>query len=92
MYAIRSYYVAFIEQSFDKVSNDIRHWKLFYSLMLQPHIAENFTERYAKAAEPFFKMIFRITSYNVCYTKLLRYEAVKAEDTRDTKIFWDVNN
>ncbi len=55
--------IAFIEQSFDKVSNDIRHWKLFYSLMLQPHIAENFTERYAKAAEPFFKMIFHfITS------------------------------
>jgi len=55
--------ITFIEQSFDKVSKDIHHWKLFYSLMLQPHIAENFTERYEKAAEPFFKMIFHfITS------------------------------
>jgi AcrR family transcriptional regulator len=51
--------ITFIEQSFDKVSKNIRHWKLFYSLMLQPHIADNFTERYAKAAEPFFNMVYQ---------------------------------
>jgi len=49
--------IALIERSFDQIAKDIQHWKLFYSLMLQPHIVENFTERYAKAAEPFFGMI-----------------------------------
>lgn len=58
--------IAFIEESFEKVGKDIRHWKLFYSLMLQPNIAENFTERYAQAAEPFFNMIFRFISDRGC--------------------------
>lgn len=51
--------IEFIEQSFEKVSKDIQHWKLFYSLMLQPQIAENFTERYVQAAEPFFTLIYQ---------------------------------
>lgn len=51
--------IAFIERSFDQVSKDTKHWKLFYSLMLQPHIVENFNERYAQAAEPFFAMIYQ---------------------------------
>ncbi|WP_163708246.1 TetR/AcrR family transcriptional regulator [Mangrovibacterium lignilyticum] len=56
-------FITFLEHSFDKVGNDIQHWKLFYSLMLQPNIVENFTERYAAAAEPFFSMMHQfITS------------------------------
>ncbi|RKD91140.1 TetR/AcrR family transcriptional regulator [Mangrovibacterium diazotrophicum] len=51
--------IEFVERSFDRVGKDIKHWKLFYSLMLQPHIVENFNERYAQAAEPFFAMIYQ---------------------------------
>ncbi len=49
---------AFIERSFDMVKKDLQHWKLLYSLMLQPTVAENFAEKYAKAAEPYFKVVY----------------------------------
>ena len=51
-------FVSFIDKSFSAIANDLRHWKLFYSLMLQPTIAENFTEKYAQVAEPLFKMMY----------------------------------
>lgn len=51
-------FAKFIERSFYMVKNDHQHWKLFYSLMLQPTVAENFTEKYAKAAEPYFNVVF----------------------------------
>lgn len=51
-------FVSFLEKSFEMVGRDLRHWKLYYSLMLQPVVSENFNEKYAKAAEPFFKMMY----------------------------------
>ena len=51
-------FAAFIEQSFDLVATDLQHWKLFYSLLLQPTVAENFNERYAEVSEPLFKMMY----------------------------------
>lgn len=59
-------FIAFIEKSFDMVKKDLQHWKLFYSLMLQPTVAENFAEKYAKAAEPYFKVMYEfLTSQGV---------------------------
>jgi len=51
-------FASFIEKSFDMVGNDLRHWKLFYSLMLQPTVAENINEKYAEVSEPLFKMMY----------------------------------
>lgn len=51
-------FASFVGNSFDMVGNDLRHWRLFYSLLLQPTVAENFNEKYAKISEPFFKMMY----------------------------------
>ena len=50
-------FISVIDKSFGIVGNDLRHWKLFYSLLLQPSVADNFSEKYARAAEPFFKIL-----------------------------------
>lgn len=56
-------FISFVGKSFDMVGNDLQHWKLFYSLMLQPSASENFTENYAKFSEPVFRLIYQfITS------------------------------
>jgi AcrR family transcriptional regulator len=49
---------SFIKISFDLVKNNHRHWKLFFSLMLQPAVSESFAAKYAKAGEPMFKLMF----------------------------------
>ncbi len=49
--------ISFINTSFEIVKNNLRHWKLFFSLMLQPVVSENFMTRYAEAGEAMFKMM-----------------------------------
>lgn len=51
-------FVSFLEKSFEMVGKELRHWKLYYSLMLQPIVSESFNEKYAQAAEPFFAMMY----------------------------------
>ncbi len=51
-------FIFFLEQSFDVVKNNQRYWKLYFSLILQPFVSENFTVKYAKAGEPMFRMMF----------------------------------
>ena len=50
-------FISFINTSFEIVKNNLRHWKLFFSLMLQPVVSENFMSRYAEAGEAMLKMM-----------------------------------
>ena len=51
-------FISFINKSFDIVKNNLRHWKLFFSLMLQPIVSESFMSKYLKVGEPTFKMMY----------------------------------
>jgi len=51
-------FIFFLEKSFDIVKNNQRYWKLYFSLILQPFVSENFTVKYAKAGEPMFRMMY----------------------------------
>lgn len=51
-------FIQFLEQSFNLVKNNHRHWKLYFSLMLQPIVSENFTTKYAETGEPIFRMMY----------------------------------
>ena len=47
----------FIEKTFDLVGSNLRHWKLFFMLMLQPIVSENFMYRYVEASEKMIAMM-----------------------------------
>ena len=66
MYAIRSYYGAYLEISKEYVYIDPAK-VIEYANLAMPIIQEN-QDREQEA----FANLLRITSYNVCYTKLLR--------------------
>lgn len=51
-------FIYFIRMSFDLVRQNLRHWKLYFTLMLQPAIYENFNQEYNKLGEPFLKMMY----------------------------------
>ncbi len=51
-------FTLFIEQCFDVVKSNLRHWKLFMTLMLQPVVSDNFIPRYMEAGEAMFKMMY----------------------------------
>jgi len=46
-------FVYFIKQSFQLMRENIGYWKLYYSLMLQPKVAESFQKEYMEKANPF---------------------------------------
>ena len=47
-------FIFFIRQNFKLVHENMQHWKLFFSLLLQPKVATTFSENYTKKAEPIF--------------------------------------
>ncbi|MEZ5106282.1 MAG: TetR/AcrR family transcriptional regulator [Draconibacterium sp.] len=51
-------FIHFIKSNFKVVRENLEHWKLFFSLMLQPKIAESFTSEYKMKGEPFFRMMY----------------------------------
>ena len=51
-------FIQFIRHSFDLVRENTQHWKLFFSLMLQPLVADTFMEEYKTKGEPFFMMMY----------------------------------
>lgn len=57
-------FISFLEKSFDLVKNNQRHWKLYFSLMLQPVVSENFSVKYAEAGEPMFRMMYEFIANN----------------------------
>ncbi len=51
-------FVFFIKENFKLLQENIKHWKLFYSLMLQPQVTETFASDYKNMVTPLFKMLF----------------------------------
>ncbi|MGQ8338169.1 TetR/AcrR family transcriptional regulator [Sunxiuqinia sp. A32] len=52
-------FFAFIRKSFEIVKRNPRYWKLFYSLMLQPVVAESLMDSYAEQTKPIMEMMFQ---------------------------------
>ena len=48
----------FIKMNFKLLQENLKHWKLFFSLMLQPHIANTFSKNYEEKVAPMFQMLF----------------------------------
>ena len=48
----------FIKMNFKLLREHLKHWKLFFSLMLQPHIAKTFSKDYEEKGAPMFQMLF----------------------------------
>jgi AcrR family transcriptional regulator len=56
-------FARFINANFQLLHENIKHWKLFYSLMLQPQVTETFAADYQKMIAPLFEMLYKfITS------------------------------
>lgn len=50
-------FIYFIKKSFQLMRENLRYWKLYYSLMLQPKVAESFQDEYSEKAKPFLNML-----------------------------------
>ena len=48
----------FIKNNFSLVRENLQHWKLFFSLMLQPMVADTFAKDYEEKGAPYFKMMY----------------------------------
>ncbi|NOR74739.1 MAG: TetR family transcriptional regulator [Draconibacterium sp.] len=48
----------FIKMNFKLLRENLKHWKLFFSLMLQPQIADTFSKDYQEKGAPMFQMLF----------------------------------
>ncbi len=49
-------FVYFIRQSFKLLKDNMQHWTLFFSLLLQPKLMKTFTLSYHEKTEPFFRL------------------------------------
>jgi len=49
-------FIFFVKQNFRLLRENLQHWKLFFSLLLQPEIAETFTKEYNQRMQPMFKL------------------------------------
>lgn len=50
-------FVYFIKQNFLLIRENMQHWKLFFSLLLQPQVSESFSKDYEKRAKPMFQLL-----------------------------------
>ncbi len=51
-------FVNFIKQNFELLQTNMKHWKLFFSLMLQPKVSKSFSKKYEEQAAPIFKLFY----------------------------------
>ena len=51
-------FVYFIRHNFRLLRENIQHWKLFFSLLLQPVVTDTFTKDYKEKGAPVFKMLY----------------------------------
>lgn len=49
----------FIKQNFQLLRKNLKHWKLFFLLMLQPQITDNFSKDYEEKGAPMFQILFK---------------------------------
>ncbi len=52
-----SEFIHFIKMSFKLLRENIKHWKLFYSLLLQPQVTDTFAKDYQEKGAPMFQML-----------------------------------
>ncbi len=52
-------FILFIKKNFELVLKNLQHWKLFFSLLLQPSVTETFSKEYKHKGEPVFNMLFK---------------------------------
>jgi len=52
-------FIYFIKHNFQVLRENSQHWKLFFSLMLQPQVADTFSKDYKEKGEPLFNMLFK---------------------------------
>lgn len=52
-------FIQFIKQNFQLLRENLHHWKLFFSLLLQPKVADTFSKEYEERGTPMFQMMFR---------------------------------
>ena len=55
-------FVHFIRKSFEIMKTNLEYWKLYYSLMLQPKVAESFSGEYNEKVKPILAMLFNFIS------------------------------
>lgn len=51
-------FIHFIRQNFKLLHENLPHWKLFFSLLLQPQVADSFAKDYEEKGAPMFQMMF----------------------------------
>jgi AcrR family transcriptional regulator len=51
-------FINFIRYSFSLVRDNVQHWRLFFSLMLQPPVTDTFSQEYKTKGEPIFRMMY----------------------------------
>lgn len=51
-------FIYFIRQNFKFLRDNLTHWKLFFSLMLQPVVTDTFSKEYNEFFDPMFRMLF----------------------------------
>jgi len=51
-------FIHFIRENFRLLRENLKHWKLFFSLLLQPSVSDNFSKDYAEKGAPMFQMLF----------------------------------
>lgn len=49
--------ILFIRHNFRIMRANLRYWKLYFSLMLQPHVAESFNDEYSKNVQSVMSML-----------------------------------
>ncbi len=52
-------FIQFIKQIFNLLRDNMEHWKLFFSLMLQPQVSKSFSQDYKEKGEPMFQILFK---------------------------------
>jgi AcrR family transcriptional regulator len=51
-------FIYFIKHNFKLLRENLQHWKLFFSLLLQPQAADSFSRDYKEKGAPIFSMLF----------------------------------
>ena len=50
-------FIFFIKQNFKLLRDNMKHWKLFFSLMLQPQVADTFSKDYQEKGLPMIQIL-----------------------------------
>ena len=51
-------FIYFIRQNFKLLRENMQHWKLFFSLLLQPQISQTFAKTYEEKVGPIFNLFY----------------------------------